>query len=153
MNLARNSGDRNYIFVFLLFCFVLFSLLFNNTLFILFKMNYTVLNTMNIIIWMRNINYGISLPSLLSVRSCTYSTFFVFIVWYIFLIRFKIVPLFVYLVWWAFHPFKLLEVFLDERYDLLKCLCVAEPFPFYQFIKVRLQYRSCVSDVMKQQTK
>lgn len=111
----------------------------------------------NITVWMLNINYGICLATLLSVRYCKFIQFFFcfnsmghFVVFYI---RLKTVALLVDLVWWAFHPFKLLEVFPDERYNLLKCLRVAQPFPLHQFIKERLQNRICVSEVMKQPTK
>lgn len=46
-----------------------------------------------------------------------------------------IIVILVYLVRWLVHPAKFLEVFFNERLNLLKRLSVAQPFPFNQLIK------------------
>lgn len=47
----------------------------------------------------------------------------------------------VYLVWRTVHPAVLLEVFLDDSFDLLVRFSVAEPLPLHQALKERLQHK------------
>lgn len=49
-----------------------------------------------------------------------------------------ILDILVYLIRWLVHPAKLLEVFFNERFNLLKRLSIAQPFPFNQLIEERL---------------